>query len=63
MKWFKPYEKLPEINQILIIDCMEGVGEGYYKGKGVFRFIRYGIDVLDDDVYRWTYMPQHNEDL
>lgn len=42
----------------IILDCAEGVGEGYYKGKETFRFIRFNVDVNADDVYRWAEMPE-----
>lgn len=63
MKWYNPSEKLPTSMCPLIIDCTEGVGEGYYKGKEVFRFMRFGKDVEADDVYRWAFMPHHDEDF
>lgn len=58
MKWFEPWEKLPTDPRPIIIDCEEGVGEGYYKGREVFRFTRFGVDVNADDVYRWAEMPK-----
>lgn len=58
MKWFEPCEKLPTDPRPIIIDCEEGVGEGYYKGREVFRFTRFGVDVNADDVYRWAEMPK-----
>lgn len=57
MKWYAPSYKLPNHSKPIIIDCVEGVGEAFYKGKDVFRFMRYGVDVNADDVYRWAEMP------
>lgn len=58
MEWFEPCEQLPMHSKPIILDCEEGVGEGYYKGNEVFRFTRFGVDVNADDVYRWSEMPK-----
>lgn len=58
MKWLETCEQLPTHSRPIILDCEEGVGEGYYKGNETFRFVRFGIDVNADDVYRWAEMPK-----
>lgn len=58
MEWFEACEKLPTNSKPIILDCEEGVGEGFYKGNDMFRFIRFGVDVAADDVYRWAEMPK-----
>lgn len=58
MEWIDTCEKLPTHSKPIIIDCEEGVGEGYYKGHDIFRFIRFNVDVDVDNVYRWTAMPK-----
>lgn len=60
MKWIEAHKKLPTNSKPIIIDCVEGIGEGYYRGKGVFRFIRFGADVELDDVYAWMEMPKES---
>ena len=57
MEWFETCEQLPTHSRPIILDCEEGVGEGYYKGNEVFRFTRFCVDVNADDVYRWAEMP------
>lgn len=61
--WYNPSEKRPTSMCPLIIDCSKGIGEGYYMGKGIFRFMRFNIDMSKDDVYRWAFMPQHDGDI
>lgn len=61
MTWFETAYRLPVHSRPILIDCAEGVGEGYYKGKGIFHFNRYSEDVDGDDVYRWANMPTHEE--
>lgn len=61
MIWYETAYRLPTHSRLLIIDCVEGVGEGYYKGKGMFHFNRFNEDVDGADVYRWANMPTHDE--
>ena len=58
MEWYETCEMLPTNSKPILIDCEEGVGEGYYKGNETFRFNRFSVDVNADYVYRWTEMPK-----
>ena len=57
MGWILTSEELPKHNRPILIDSADGVGEAYYKGKGIFRFVRFCEDVSAENVYRWAEMP------
>lgn len=61
--WYKPSEKHPTSSCKIVIDCKEGIGDGFYKGKGVFHFSWTGTDLSEKDVLRWAYLPQREEDV
>lgn len=56
MNWNNPKEIQPTPMQKILIDCVEGTGDGYYKGNGIYHFNWSDTDLQQKYVFGWALM-------